>query len=100
MYHPIPCIFGDAMKALNLSSIYMVLTGTSEIALKERSVCQCPGCPSYPPCGNDQAAMVFCFSTKIRCVTRERGCICSTCPVYGKYDLKGDYFCIKGAAKR
>jgi len=88
------------MKALNLASICTVLVGTSEIALKERSVCLCTSCPSYPPCGNDQAAMVFCFSTKIRCVTRERGCKCSTCPVYSKYDLNGDYFCIKGGAKR
>ncbi len=88
------------MKSLDHEVKNDALVGTSEIALKERSVCLCPGCPSYPPCGNDQAAMVFCFSTKIRCVTRERGCICSTCPVHARYDLSGDYFCIKGGAKR
>jgi hypothetical protein len=88
------------MRSLLFTIIGTMFASTSDAVVNDRSACLCPSCPSYPTCAGEQAGMVFCLSMRPRCVTSERGCKCSKCRVYAKYDLDGNYFCIKGGVTR
>jgi hypothetical protein len=41
---------------------------------------------------------VFCATGKSEKEAEMKGCDCPGCQVYVDYDLKGGYFCVKGAA--
>lgn len=41
---------------------------------------------------------VFCATGKSEKTPEMKGCNCPGCQVYTDYDLKGGYFCIRGAA--
>ena len=62
------------------------------------NMCICSGCPSWIECGEKGG---FCLSAigKSSCITDEKGCICSRCPVTGEMELKHDYYCTRGSEK-
>lgn len=61
-------------------------------------MCICKTCPSFVECGEQGG---FCFPTigKSDCIKEEKGCICGTCPVYSKMELKNMYYCTRGSEK-
>ncbi|MFU8766901.1 MAG: DUF2769 domain-containing protein [Candidatus Methanoperedens sp.] len=62
------------------------------------SMCTCPSCPTWVECGEKGG---FCFPAigKSGCISEEKGCICTGCPVYEKMELKNMYYCIRGSEK-
>lgn len=60
---------------------------------ENRAKCHCKLCPSYPyKCGGE---VLYCGKGPSKCDVDIEVCICDTCPIYFKYDLKGIYFCDK-----
>ncbi len=61
-------------------------------------ICTCKGCPSYVECGEQRG---FCFPGigKSSCIKEEKGCICGSCPVTEKMELKHGYYCTRGSEK-
>jgi len=57
---------------------------------KER--CTCPQCPSFVEC----KGTAFCVDKKSKCIKKEKGCICSACPVHTELKLKNGYYCTRG----
>lgn len=65
-----------------------------------KSMCTCPGCPSYTSCAKNAKEVLFCSTGKsFMCITGEMGCICPTCPVAKNMGLKNTFFCTRGAEK-
>lgn len=62
------------------------------------SLCICQECPSWVECGEKGG---YCFGTigESTCITEEKGCICSDCPVTNKSGLEFRYYCTRGSAK-
>ena len=52
--------------------------------------------PTYAQ--NSLMGGVFCATGKSEKEAEMKGCDCPGCQVYVDYDLKGGYFCVKGAA--
>lgn len=91
----------------------MLVAKTKE-NLKE---CQCPNCPSYTlgckiknyPINAikmfedldnlEHFESMFCAFEKSHCIEEDRGCLCETCPVFAKYDLVRDEYCMKTGGK-
>lgn len=68
---------------------------------KNKRKCICPACPTYTDCAKSKDELMFCAKGKSRkCITREKGCICSECPLKDKAELQHKYFCIKGSEKQ
>lgn len=58
---------------------------------ENRKKCHCHLCPSYPhECKGD---LLYCGTHASEHDIISRGCICDTCPIYYKYELKGFYYC-------
>ncbi|MBQ7284712.1 MAG: DUF2769 domain-containing protein [Alphaproteobacteria bacterium] len=75
--------------------------------------CQCHNCPSYTlGCkiknypidaikmfedidNLEHLERMFCAFEKSHCIEEDHGCLCETCPIYAKYDLVRDEYCMK-----
>ena len=66
---------------------------------KNRRECICDGCPSYNQCMAKKLKKLFCSIGKSGCEIKKQGCICGECPIAGKYQILGFYFCAEGAVK-
>lgn len=60
---------------------------------ENRDNCHCRRCPSYPH--NCDSEILYCSKGNSLLEIHEGGCLCKSCPVYYKYNLKGQYFCDK-----
>ena len=60
-------------------------------------MCLCGRCPTYK--GTGETKLLFCMTGKSAIIKKENGCVCPTCPVTDKLDLKWIYYCIKGSGK-
>jgi hypothetical protein len=62
--------------------------------------CTCPDCPSFVDCDKDDK-VAYCLASvgKSSCIEEEKGCICGSCPVHEKMELKNGYYCTKGSEK-
>jgi glutamate synthase domain-containing protein 2 len=65
---------------------------------ENRSMCICPGCPSFPH-GGDGNEILYCSTGASRCEIAAAGCICTACPVYDDCHLTSLYFCDKVAVE-
>jgi len=66
-------------------------------------LCICEGCPNYVDCSKQGATheKAFCLIMgKSKCIIKEKGCICGTCPLKSKSGLKNFYFCTKGSEEQ
>ena len=80
--------------------------------------CKCSTCPTYTlackikaiPQGiadllksdiskEEHIEAMFCAFGKSRCITEEKGCVCTACPVHAEYDLSNTYFCMENGGK-
>ena len=61
-----------------------------------KGMCICKGCPSYV---KDEPIIAFCHPLvgKSKIITKEKGCICGTCPVYKKMKMKFGYYCTRAS---
>lgn len=50
--------------------------------------CICKGCPSYPG-----GLGMFCSRGKSSGKEKKEGCLCESCELLRKFQLKGNYFC-------
>ncbi len=66
-----------------------------------RSLCQCPGCPTYSEKAKKKDERVFCLGGKSKCIKEDdmQGCICPDCPVQSELGLDQMYYCVYGSAK-
>jgi hypothetical protein len=56
--------------------------------------CDCPGCPTYKGTGEVQEN--FCgINVRSLMITKEKGCICKSCPVAVQAGSRDEYCCIK-----
>jgi hypothetical protein len=63
-----------------------------------RSKCICPTCPTYTDCAKNANEKMFCSIGKsFMCITFEKECLCTQCPVRGELGLNNMFFCIRGA---
>jgi len=60
-------------------------------------MCLCGRCPTYK--GTGETKLLFCMTGKSAIIKKENGCVCPTCPVTDKLDLRWIYYCIKGSGK-
>jgi hypothetical protein len=80
--------------------------------------CRCKFCPSYPfgcllkaapkmtkvflipngPKKETHVESLFCAFEPSNCVKEKKGCNCPGCPVFKKYQLDKNYFCLGGAS--
>jgi len=74
--------------------------GTKDKKKQVLTMCVCPTCLSYKNCSKDERRkeLGFCFPTigKSKCITKEKGCLCPSCPVTKMMDLKHNYYCTRG----
>ena len=59
--------------------------------------CQCPDCPIYNKCMDDNNERLFCSTGRTVCDFNKTGCDCPTCPVWIEYELISLFYCEKGA---
>jgi hypothetical protein len=63
-----------------------------------KSMCPCPGCPTYNACAKNAKEMLFCLIGKsFHCITQDKGCICPSCPLAKDAGITLDRFCLKGS---
>ena len=64
---------------------------------KNEDICSlfCGTCTSYPGTGE----WLFCARSKSIKKIPQQVCLCLTCQVHEKYELKDEYYCMKGAAE-
>ncbi|MFQ5815025.1 MAG: DUF2769 domain-containing protein [Candidatus Hydrothermarchaeaceae archaeon] len=56
----------------------------------------CGVCPSYK--GTGETELLFCATGKSGKITKEKGCLCGSCPVQTqRMNLRWDYYCTKGS---
>lgn len=65
---------------------------------EHRAKCICPDCPTFNDCAKQKGELFFCsiYSARSGCITKEKWCICETCPVTELEGLTKTYYCIKG----
>jgi hypothetical protein len=58
-------------------------------------MCICPECPTYVNCDESVA---FCYypEGKSSCIIKERGCLCTGCPVHDLSGFEYGYYCTQG----
>ena len=57
-----------------------------------RAHCTCKNCPTYVECGE---AGAFCLGlAPSNCIHHDMGCICPGCPVFTRYHLNAQLYCI------
>jgi len=63
----------------------------------DRQLCLCPPCPSYADCGE----LAFCLPAgkKSKCIQKEKGCLCPSCPVQEEMQYNHVYYCTRGNDK-
>lgn len=83
------------MKALDLSSGERMM-----ILEKRKNQCICKQCPSYKECSAEEDELAFCTYGKSDCISEEKKCICSTCPLATELGLKNQFHCIRGSEKQ
>jgi hypothetical protein len=66
---------------------------------KDRSDCHCARCPTYSNCNSKKGELLFCLDGKTKCEVDNQGCICAACPVFIKYELQNEFYCIEGSEK-
>jgi hypothetical protein len=61
-------------------------------------MCLCPECSSWVECEEKGG---FCFETlgKSKCISEEKECICTACPVPGRLGFEYSYYCTRGSEK-
>jgi hypothetical protein len=61
------------------------------------SMCICKKCPSYKGLGEEDDYITYCFPSrgKSNKITKETGCTCGVCPVYGMNKFMTSYFCTR-----
>lgn len=42
---------------------------------------------------------MFCAFEKSKCIHEDKGCMCESCPVYTKYDLVREEYCLKSGGR-
>lgn len=60
--------------------------------------CICPICPTYNECAKEADELLFCVTGKSEnCITKERGCMCPTCPFAQEYKIgvKYNFYCTR-----
>ncbi len=57
----------------------------------------CGKCPSYE--GTGETRLLFCGTGKSEIIKRERGCLCSECPVQEMMHMRWIFYCTRGSAK-
>lgn len=68
---------------------------------KNLKKCSCIKCPSYNDCAKGKKESLYCAEIvgKSKCKYKMNGCLCMTCPVHAKFNLKAGYYCINGSAE-
>ena len=65
---------------------------------EKQSVCVCSSCSSYNRCAGEIHESVYCITGKSHlCITEDRGCTCTRCPLVAELGLKYSGFCRDGA---
>ncbi len=66
----------------------------------EMAKCICGKCPSYNTCAKNAQEGFYCvLGRSFVCISNDKGCICSQCPVTSDLGLKYHDFCFKGSEK-
>jgi len=62
--------------------------------------CNCPKCPTYTSCAKNAMEGLFCgYGASFHCISEQKGCICTTCPVAKELGLGHAVFCQMGSEK-
>jgi hypothetical protein len=57
-------------------------------------------CPTDTPCAAEEHELLYCFAgRRLRCITKDRDCICTTCPVAEQFGLEFILFCTNGSER-
>jgi hypothetical protein len=63
-------------------------------------MCTCPKCPTFNECAKNAMEGLFCsMGHSFHCITENKGCICSSCPVAKMQGLTHQSFCLMGNEK-
>jgi Protein of unknown function (DUF2769) len=62
-----------------------------------KSICRCPGCPTYNSCMRENGERLFCLLGKSTCSVAKKACLCPGCPVAAKMGLNLTFYCTGGS---
>lgn len=63
---------------------------------RNRTLCNCPKCPTYTPCMEEKGERMFCWIGKSTCTVDPTGCLCPSCPVAAIMGYTHTYYCTGG----
>ncbi len=67
---------------------------------KAKSMCICPGCPTYTDCARKAQERLFCIiGGSFICISQEKDCLCPSCPVAADMGLTRKFFCTRGSER-